>query len=342
MIHMPLAQIIEKITENSNLTAEDVNSKINTKLEQLSGLISKEGAAHIIANELGVKLVERASGRLQIKNILAGMRNVETVGKVQAVYEVRDFVRQDGQMGKVGSFILGDETGTIRIVCWGSNADLVKRIRTDDIIKIKSGLVKENNSRKEVHMNDRSAVLINPEEEKVGTVVSSTREERPQSVRKSIKDLEEADNNIELLGTVVQVFEPKFFEICPTCGKRAKPKDGIVACDSHGAVTPDYSYVMNLFLDDGTDNIRVVCFRNQAQHLLKLQNSQILTYKDSPADFDSVKNEVLGNIVKFTGRVVKNPLFNRTEFIAQIVDANPDPKEELKRLENEELVKETS
>ena len=58
MIKIPYDTIIEKIMEHSKLTLEEVNSKIKAKTEQLAGLISKEGAAHIIANELGVKLFE--------------------------------------------------------------------------------------------------------------------------------------------------------------------------------------------------------------------------------------------------------------------------------------------
>ena len=50
MIKVPLSTIIEKIKENSNLTIDDINSKIKEKMDQLSGLISDEGAAHIIAN----------------------------------------------------------------------------------------------------------------------------------------------------------------------------------------------------------------------------------------------------------------------------------------------------
>jgi replication factor A1 len=337
MIHMPLAEIIAKIKENSGLSDESINSKIEQKLTQLSGLISKEGAAHIIANELGIKLIEQTSGRLQIKNIMSGMRNVEAVGKVQSVYEVREFVRQDGQSGKVGSFMIADETGSIRVVGWGIQADAVKKIKESDIIKIKSGFVKENNGRKEVHLNDRSEIMINPKGESVGE--TKVFEERPKAIRKTIKELSETDNNVEVLGTIVQVFEPKFFEVCPQCGKRARQRETSIVCDTHGEVTPEFSYVMNIFLDDGSDNIRVVCFRNQAQRLVGITNEQFLGFRQNTLSFDDVKNELLGNLVKFTGRVTMNPMFNRMEFIAQLVDAKPDAKEELSRLKGEELIK---
>src|SRR3989339_2176741 len=106
MLQMPYAEIVEKIKEKSDLSDADIQAKVDEKLEQLSGLISKEGAAHIIANELGVKLFEQISGRLQIKNVLSGMRNVEVLGKVTDIYDVREFNTSNRQ-GKVGNFIIG-------------------------------------------------------------------------------------------------------------------------------------------------------------------------------------------------------------------------------------------
>ena len=148
MIQMPYEDVVAKIMEKSGLSDSDIEGKIKAKLEQLSGLISKEGAAHIIANELGIKLFEQVSGKLQIKNILTGMRDVETKGKVMQVFEVREFMREES-ISHVGSFIIGDETGTIRIVCWGDKAKAVNEIKEGDIAKIVSAYVKENNGRKE-------------------------------------------------------------------------------------------------------------------------------------------------------------------------------------------------
>jgi hypothetical protein len=68
MIKITSEQIIEKISQKTQLSKEDIVSKIKAKMDQLSGLISKDGAAHIIANELGVKLFEE--GKLKIKDIL--------------------------------------------------------------------------------------------------------------------------------------------------------------------------------------------------------------------------------------------------------------------------------
>jgi ssDNA-binding replication factor A large subunit len=331
---MPLSDIIEKIKEKSNLSEEKINEMINTKLSQLSGLISKEGAAHIVANELGVKIFEATGGKLQIKNILAGMRSVETVGKVQQVFDIREFTTQNGRSGKVASVVIGDETGVIRLVLWGDAAEYSKKAKEGDIVRIENGYVRENQGRKEVHLNERCKFFVNPEGESVGEVKTKTIN------RKKVNTLNEGDNDVELLGTIVQVFEPRFFEVCPECGKRARLREDAYFCDTHGKVAPDFSYVLNVFLDDGTDNIRCVFFRNQANNLLQKEKEAVLRYKDDPAAFEAVKTELLGNIIKVVGRVVKNQMFDRLEFMTQLVFPNPDPEDEIKKVEQEKEVKE--
>ncbi len=331
MIKIPLSDIISRIKEKTKLSDEEINDKIEEKLKQLSGLISKEGAAHIIANELGVKLFEAVTGKLQIKNILIGMRDVETVGKVTQISELREF-KTDNREGKVASFVLGDETGTIRVVMWGNQADNIKNIKEDMIVKIKGAYVRDNVRGKEIHMNDRSKLIINP----AGEFIKDVKETVTNVKRKSIKDLQEKDN-AELLGTIVQVFEPRFFELCPECNKRLRQHEEKFICESHNEVKPNYSCVMNLFLDDGTENIRTVFFRNQAERLLDMPFEEILKYRNEPEKFDEIKTRLLGNIIKVVGRANKNQMFDRLEFITSLVFLDPDPEEEIKRLEEEKL-----
>ena len=332
MIKIPYEEIVLKINENTKISLSEIEERVEKKLKQLSGLISKEGAAHIVANELGVKVFEPLSGKLQIKNILNGMRDVETVGKVLQVYETREFSNET-RSGKVASALIGDETGTIRVVMWGSQADNAANLGQNFVVKIIGGYVRENNGRKEIHMNDRSQLLINPK----GETVKDVAVEIKSGNRKEIKELNENDNEVELLGTIVQVFDIKFYEVCPKCGKRARQSVDLFTCAEHGNVIPAYSYVLNSVLDDGTETVRCVFFRNQVERLLNLNQEQLLRFKSEPAEFEAVKNELLGTIVKLNGRANNNSLFNRLEFVVQQVDTKPNPEEELKRLQSTKI-----
>jgi len=325
MIQMPLDDIIAKIKEKSGLTEDQINQKIDDKLKQLSGLISKEGAAHIIANELGIKLID-LNAKLKIKNILSGMRNVEVTGRARNIFPVNEFQTAEGRKGKVASLVIEDETGLIRVTLWHGQTDNIEKMKQGDIIKVVGGYVRDNNGRKEIHMNERSKIIINPEGEEVGEY------KRPAAERKNINNLIEGDTAI-LLGTIVQVFDPKFFTICPECGKKPQQKDNLFFCAKHGNIMPGWSYVLNLFLDDGTSSIRTIFFRDQVEKLLNKTKQEILVFKDNPEKFADIKNELLGNIIKLEGRAVKNKFFDRLEFIVNNVTLNPNPDEEIKRLE---------
>ena len=218
MINLPYDEILKLIKDKTGMSQDDINSKVNDKLNQLSGLISREGAAHIIANELNVELLPKDGEPLKIKNIPAGMRNLKTQGKVQQIYEVREFNSSRGP-GKVASFLLGDESGVIRIVLWNDQIDVLEKIKQGDVVTIENAYSRDNNGRKEIHLNDGSKVNVNPEGVKVDAV---KREEAP---RKKISDLSAEDNNVEVMGTIVQVFDIRFFEIDPNTKRRIKPKE---------------------------------------------------------------------------------------------------------------------
>ncbi|MBI2661127.1 hypothetical protein HYX09_02545 [Candidatus Woesearchaeota archaeon] len=325
MIKVSYEDIVSKIKEKSNISDAEIEERVNKKLKHLSGLISREGAAHIVANEMGVKIFEPFSGKLQIKNILSGMRDVETLGKVLEVYGMKEF-NTGGRSGKIGSITIGDETDSIRVVMWGVQADNIKNIAKGNVIKILGGYVRENQGRREIHINDRSKILINPKGEDVEASAAQ------KSKRKSIKDLGEGDNDIELLGTIVQVFEPRFFDVCSQCGKKVKATEEGFVCSTHNVTQAANAYVVNAVLDDGTDTLRTVFFRSNAEKLLNVGQSEFARFKEHPEEFNKVKDGIPGTIVRLVGRANKNAMFDRLEFIVNSTDINPSPEEELKRI----------
>ena len=325
MIRIPYDEMFAKIKEKSGLSEEELQSKIQAKIDQLSGLVSKEGAAHIISNELGVKLIENSG---KIKDVYVGMRNIEVVGKVHQVYELREFAKKDGSQGQVGSFLIADETGFLRIVCWNSKADVLKELEPGAVVKISDSYARDNQGRTELHLNDQSRVVINPNGITIGDI------KLPETKRKAIKDLAENDDNVEILGTIVQAFDPKFFERCPQCNSRVQQEQDAFVCQKHGKVTPNTSFVMNIFLDDGSENIRCVFFKEQALKLLDKPQETILAVQQAPETFEQFKLDLLGNMVKLVGKVKKNTFFDRLEFVTQKVFLNPNPEEEIARLQN--------
>ena len=311
MLHANYEQIIEKIQKEKGLTPAEIEARIRNKLKELSDLISKEGAAYIIANELGVKVYEDISRKsLKINQLIPGMNSVNIVGKVMQIYSVREFDTGTRQ-GKIGSLLIGDETGTIRVVIWDTNhiREIENdNVRLDKVIKIKNAYVKDNNGFREVHMGNRALLELNPEE--------TITEVRTASFnKKQIKDLIPGEN-ATISGTIVQVFEPRFYDACSQCNKKVDINNGASKCEVHQNADVVKQPVLNLYLDDGTDSIRVVAFRNLAEGII----NNINNIRENPAVFEELKNDVLGEQFKFTGKVTKNDMFDRKEFIINNID----------------------
>ena len=104
MIKIGADQIIELIQSKTGMSRDEVNAKIEQKLAQLSGLISREGAAHIVANELDIKVFEEiTTSKGDIRSLVPGMRNIDVKAKITQMYDPVNF-NTNNRTGKVRSF----------------------------------------------------------------------------------------------------------------------------------------------------------------------------------------------------------------------------------------------
>ncbi|MFH1332265.1 MAG: OB-fold nucleic acid binding domain-containing protein [archaeon] len=324
MLRITYDEIVKRIKEEKGLSDAEISTRIDAKLKQLSGLISREGAAHIVANELGLKLYPDINKkRYKVKEMIEGLRVNELVAKVVRKYEVREFKR-DSRQGKVASFFVADETGSIRIVLWDTNhIEKFEKFNEGDVIKIVGGMVRENQGFKEIHLGGRNELIVNPPGEEINVSVQMATLRRELNTKK-IKDLNVGDFT-KVLGTVVQVFEPRFYDACPECNRKVVPDGDKYRCEQHGHVPVKLVPIVNMLLDDGTENIRVVLFRDLASKVFGL--TDVTHLRDNPVGFDEKKNELLGKSFYVSGRVNKNDMFDRFELMAQ--DLNEADAKEL-------------
>jgi replication factor A1 len=208
---MEIEEIIKKIAGETGVEEEDLRERIEKKQKELGGLITLEGAAHIVANEVGINLFEEISARpeLKIENIIPGMNSVDLVGRVMRVFEPREFDREDGSKGKVCSLILGDETGTIRTVFWGKDVALIEEGKVEEgkLLRIKEGYTKENiNGEPEIHIGMRTRVIPNPKDLKEEDMPL------PEDRKKRISELEEGMSSVDVVCKVLRIFEPREFD----------------------------------------------------------------------------------------------------------------------------------
>jgi ssDNA-binding replication factor A large subunit len=322
MANLSYEDIIQKIQEEKGISTDEIAVKIKEKLNQLSDLISKEGAAHIVANELGVKVYDaiQKAKRVKLNELDPTVKNVELAAKVTRLFEVRTF-KTPVREGKVANMSIADETGFSRLVLWDENhIKLMEegKIKEGDIILIKNGYIKVNNARNEVHLGGQGSLDVNPE----GITIEGVKEYAAPE-KKDIKDLAENDN-ATIVGTVVQIFEPRFYDSCPNCRKKVVQAEEGMVCPAHGKVESVPQAILNIVFDDGTENIRIVCFRENVNKVLELEDATVL--RDNPDKFREVQRKVAGRQLIINGRINKNTFFDRLEMLANTVE-EADPKQ---------------
>ncbi|MEK6898042.1 MAG: hypothetical protein AABX28_01645 [Nanoarchaeota archaeon] len=288
-------KLVGIISRASGLPKEEIEGKVDAKIKKISGLISKEGAAQIVAAELGISFDNE---RLKIDELSSGMKRVNFVGKVVNVFPVRTFVR-NGQEGKVANLVVADETSNTKTVLWDtSHIGLIESgtVSQGSIIEILNASVKDN----EVHLGSFSGMKLSSE------VLNDVKTERVAK-EKNISDFRISENAV-VRAFVVQAFEPKFFDVCIECKKKVDFNGQDFSCKEHGKTASEKRALMNIVLDDGTGTIRTVLFHDSLMSLgfTELGNPDFLIQK---------KQELLGKEMFFSGSVRTNKFFNEPEFV---------------------------
>ncbi len=340
MLKIPIDEIIKKIKEKTGLDEKVIEKKIDEKVEELSGLVSKEGAAHIVANEFGIQLFKTTESGLQkIKNIVPGLKITSFVARILRIYPPKEFKTKKGNEGKVCSFLVGDDTGRMRVVFWDTNQiKLIEenKISEGDIIKITNCYVKEGLNGIEVHARSSSKIDVNPNI-KEAKEIPPLEDLWQLSQRVQIKNITEK-GVYEIRGAIVNILENNpFYEICPECRKRVNNN----ICEEHGEVKPKKSMFLSTIVDDGSDNMRVVFFGKQAEQILGMSAEEAYKLSQEHNNFfypvQNKKPQILGRELIIEGRVSKNDFSGELEMIARrVVLPNPviEAKNIIKELES--------
>jgi ssDNA-binding replication factor A large subunit len=329
MLHMPISDIIKKISDGAKIDEAKIKDLIKSKIDSHDGLVSEEGAAYIVAHDLSVELfkvpTEEGGSKMNVKDLVVGMRNFELIGKVARVFPIREFQKQ-GKTSQVGNFNLTDESGTTRIVLWDQKANVIKenKLQQGQVIKLKNGNIKTSNfspDGKEVHLTIRSQLILDAEETVNVEISEEYNNEKKEAISAKISEIH-ANQNIKTHGTVVRIYPPAFYDACPQCFK--KVREG--KCMEHNEVESSPAMVFSFILDDGTETVRCTGFRDIAEKLAGMTSKEAKEKSENPVliqeEFD---NKLLGSEIEIQGNVRDNKQFDRMEITVNSTNVNLDP-----------------
>jgi ssDNA-binding replication factor A large subunit len=307
-----MEEILRELERRTKKERKDLEKKIEERQQKLSGLISREGAAYLVAKELGIDLPAGTKRKLDMANIIPGMKNVNTFGRVFKVSDIVEFGKGTERPGKVVNLYIGDGTGSVRLPLWNDQVKLVEDelIKIGDVVQIVNGFARTNIFGDiEISLGRYGSIKAVEEELELPTVEELNQRLFGSSPKEAkIKDI--ASGSYQIKGTIVHVFKGGLFYTCPLCG--GSLKDGI--CGDHGKVEPTPALVLSCILDDSSSDLRAVFFRELAEKLLGKSAAQFLKLSEEERE-GLIFERLLGRELTLSGRVKKNRLFDRLEMI---------------------------
>lgn len=111
------------------VTKEEFEQRVERKIDDCGDLVDEPTAAMMVVGELG-------RAHVKIRGLSAKSSLFSFFGKVIDKTEPKIFVRADSEKGAVATILLGDETGTVRVVLWDERAGIVDEISPGDVLEI--------------------------------------------------------------------------------------------------------------------------------------------------------------------------------------------------------------
>ncbi|MFW9955400.1 MAG: OB-fold nucleic acid binding domain-containing protein, partial [Candidatus Thorarchaeota archaeon] len=173
---------------------------------------------------------------IQISELREGMYDLTLTVKVERVFRLSTFTRKtDGSEGRVLSMVVGDETGTTRMVFWDEMADAASEIEEGEVIQLSGAMTRSgrNEGEIEVHATRSSALERNLKADISVTSVKPVFQPAEPLGRRSISDMEVGMRDVDLEGKVYKIFPPNQFE---KDGKPGQVQNIIIADESGKSV----------------------------------------------------------------------------------------------------------
>jgi len=324
---LTLEEMLNEIEAKSGLSKTEIMNRIHSKQDELSGLVSLEGAAHLVARDLGIDLLKIKERTYSLKDVKPEMRNLNLKVRINSITPTREFKKKDGTIGKVCNLMVSDGTGGAKIPLWDKQTEIVESsLNIGDVIQLKNVSSRENSlGGLEIVLSKLSNITKIEDDSLLPSI-------QHLSKRLELKNVNEG--SCVLKAMIVDVFNTSpIFYSCPTCKSKVEKIDDEYVCKEHGKIEPNINMVVTGVIDDGTGTIRSVFFRDAAVDITDLDPKTIASLPQEEA-IKMIKENALGKEFLFKGRIQKNKIFETLEFVVDQVK-ELDVLEEINRIMNE-------
>lgn len=318
--------VLEKLLTGTTKTRKEILSLIEQKKQKFSGLLTDDGAAFMIAKELGVNLSGTQNTQsnnenkntptktLKLSELSDGQRDLNLKVRLMHVFSPKKF-EKNGKKGVLCNAIVADDAKEMRLTLW---RDDVKKLFDE---KIERGAILELSNVGVSSYNEQKQLSIGFG----GTFSESQTSEpnfpAPQEKTVKLKELSANQNNIDVFAKINRVFAQRDFE---SNGRQGK--------------------VLNFEIADETKMLRAAAWNDLVDFAKELSPGD--TVKIEGAYTKQGLNDVELNL-GWQARIIKNPKGisienTATDFeekkISEITElSNAKIKAKIERIENGKL-----
>src|SRR5690348_13653747 len=152
------------LSKNPGMQRDELLNMIERKKQDSHGLLSEEGAARLLAQQLaGLSGQSVNISDLRISSVQPGLSDATISGEILSISQLREFQRSDGSVGKLVRVKLKDGSGQITCVLWDSTAEIVEkeRLMVGSRLRLAHGYTRLGLAGEvEFHLGSRSSVEI--------------------------------------------------------------------------------------------------------------------------------------------------------------------------------------
>jgi len=268
-------KIYEKLL-NLGLSEDDISRQVNEKLTEFQGFMTKEGALYLIGKDNGIdlyssdpqiqneieELIDYNDFMIPIASITETMSNIVIAGRVTEIFGIKSFIKKDGTLGIVGSFVICDKSECIKLVLWNDQAKIMENdsFQKDEIIQIIGGYSKMGTTGNlEIHLSRQGKIvlapkdIVLPEVERVRSSIAVKKKGVKSPTKYTIEELYQKEGFIKFVKGIVYI--ERFKELTLKNGEK--------------------SFLLKLVLSDNTASIKVNIWGMRAVEGMKVINDGV-------------------------------------------------------------------
>ncbi len=204
------------------------------------------------------------------------MTNIVVLGRIRKKFPIREFNRQDGTPGIVGSFIADDGTGECKVVLWGEeNIRIMQNdfFKQNEVIRVIADRSQTSTykgvSKIELHVGAKGKIFLAPSDvndSKIPRLEISNDEYLQKSILLSVKDINLNYKKISIRGVISQIYKKKEYN------KNDGTKDN----------------VQNIIVKDKTDSVRITFWNESTEILVDVSEDDLIFLTNlKPKEYDN-------------------------------------------------------